>query len=353
MIIKTDCRFFEGDIPCKPHKQFGYHCSDCPSYQKTQNKILIIKLGAIGDVIRTTPVLRKLREVYQSAQITWISDYPEILPAEWIDRILNVSAENIHYLNQIKFDWLINLDKDRIAISLAQSIAAEKKSGFGIDEYGRAKPFSAEAENHKWLTGIFDDLSKQNTKHYVEEVFDIIGYKFNAEDYILENKEMSNWDLDYSKKIVGLNTGCGGRWTSRLWPDEYWIELSKNLINNGYEVVLLGGEQEHEKNLFLSSKSSAKYPGHFPLKKFISLVDQCTIVVTAVTMAMHIAMGLKKKVIIFNNIFNSNEFYLYGRGEILEPQVKCECYYSPVCPHDSMKSIYPESVFNKIKELLG
>jgi len=56
-------------------------------------------------------------------------------------------------------------------------------------------------------------------------------------------------------------------------------------------------------------------------------------------MAMHIAMGLRKKTLIFNNIFNSNEFYLYGRGEVIEPIPRCECYYTPVCPHDSMKNI--------------
>jgi len=57
--IKYECRYFQGDIPCKPHKVHGVHCIDkrgkpCTHYQQTDKKILIIKLGAIGDVIRTT-----------------------------------------------------------------------------------------------------------------------------------------------------------------------------------------------------------------------------------------------------------------------------------------------------------
>ena len=35
------------------------------------------------------------------------------------------------------------------------------------------------------------------------------------------------------------------------------------------------------------------------------------LVVTAVTMAMHIALGLGKKLVLFNNIFNPHEFELY------------------------------------------
>ena len=51
-----------GDIPCKPHKQYGVHCidesgNDCPNYSSFKEKILIIKPGAKGDVIRTTPIL--------------------------------------------------------------------------------------------------------------------------------------------------------------------------------------------------------------------------------------------------------------------------------------------------------
>ncbi len=339
MIVKNDCLFFKGDIPCNPNKEFGYQCEDCPAYKKIEKHILIIKLGAIGDVIRTTPILRKLKKEYPNSHITWLTYSPAILSKEWIDRILTVNIESIELIKQIEFDWLINLDKDSLAISLAQQVNSKRKSGFIIDDFGHAKPISSDAESHKWITGLFDEKSRENKKHYVQEMFEILGYNFNDEEYILFADKKFRWDLDHSKKIVGLNTGCGGRWTSRLWPNEYWIDLAGKLIDKGLEVILLGGEQEHEKNLLLAEQSRAKYLGHFSLPQFISLVDECDVVVTAVTMAMHIAMGLRKKTLIFNNIFNSNEFYLYGRGEVIEPIPRCECYYTPVCPHDSMKNI--------------
>ncbi len=348
MLIKTDCRFYKGDIPCVPHKDFGVHCEDCSYYQKISKNILIIKLGAIGDVIRTTPLLRKIKSVYPDSFIYWITYSPEILSPEWVDDIVNVSAEKLEILRAINFDWLINLDKDKIAIAMTKIFNADKKSGFTMDKWGNAVPISNKAEEHKWLTGIFNDISKENTKHYVQEIFEICGFDFDNEEYILDIKDKKhNWDIDRSKKVIGLNTGCGGRWISRLWPNENWIELASNLKKNGYEVIFLGGEQEHDKNLILSEKSGGKYFGHFKLDKFISLVDKCDLVVTAVTMAMHIAIGLKKNLVLFNNIFNKNEFYLYNRGMILEPEVKCNCYYTPECPHDSMRSIYVSRVFEE------
>jgi ADP-heptose:LPS heptosyltransferase len=353
MIINTDCRFYKGDVPCKPHKELGVHCEGCSYYKKISQNILIIKLGAIGDVIRTTPLLRKIKSVYPDSFIYWLTYAPEILSDEWVDNIVNVSTENLEILKAINFDWLINLDKDKLAIALTKSINADKKSGFTLDKWGNASPISNKAEEHKWLTGVFNDISRQNKKHYVQEIFEICGFDFDDEEYILDVKrDELKWDIDRSKKIIGLNTGCGGRWISRLWPNEYWLELASNLKKNGYEVIFLGGEQEHEKNLMLSEKSGGKYFGHFELNKFISLVDQCDLVVTAVTMAMHIAIGLKKKLVLFNNIFNKNEFYLYNRGIILEPEVKCDCYYTPECPHDSMRSIKASRVLEEAVRLL-
>src|SRR3712207_7101962 len=60
--------YFRGDVPCKPNKESGYMCGNCPVYTPVQKRILIIKLGAIGDVIRTTPLLRKIRAEYPRSE---------------------------------------------------------------------------------------------------------------------------------------------------------------------------------------------------------------------------------------------------------------------------------------------
>ena len=69
MNYKADCLHFKGHIPCKPHKESGYHCENCPSYTPVSKRILIIKLGAIGDVIRTTPLVVKFKLLYPNCKI--------------------------------------------------------------------------------------------------------------------------------------------------------------------------------------------------------------------------------------------------------------------------------------------
>ena len=130
------------------------------------------------------------------------------------------------------------------------------------------------------------------------------------------------------------------------------MNLARKVKRAGYLPLLLGGEQEHRKNLKIAKASGATYLGHFPLKQFINLVNQCDLVVTAVTMATHITIGLGKKIVLFNNIFNKNEFELYGLGEILEPEFECTCFYSPTCPNNCMQYISVARVFETVNRLL-
>ena len=350
MIIHNDCRYFRGDVPCKPHKKEGVHCEGCPHYDPVRERILIIKLGAIGDVIRTTPLLRKLRKAHPQAEITWLTLTPDMVPSS-VDRIMGFTLPNIVDLLSGHFDLLVNLDKDREAIALAERITAKRKEGFGMDPVtGKCMPLNERAR-HKWMTGLFDDLNRQNTKSYPREIFEICGFEFKGEKYILEVAPHV-WTINESRPLVGLNTGCGGRWTTRLWPVDSWIKLVHLLRSAGKGVILLGGDDEHDKNKHISSVTGATYLGTHPLNKFISLMSQCDLIVTGVTMAMHIAIGLNKKLVLFNNIFNRNEFELYGLGEIIEPPVECRGCFLGACEKTCMELITPEQVFSAVERTL-
>lgn len=329
VLLHPDCKFFRGDIPCAPHKQYGVHCDGCNFYTPQDKKILIIKLGAIGDVIRTTPLLHRIRREYPTAAVWWLTRSPEMVPSS-VEKILPFTLESILLLHNTGFDILLNLDKDPEACALAVQIDARSKRGFTLRD-GKPAPADADAE-HKFLTGLFDDINKANTKSYPEEIFEICGWRFGGEEYILEPKSDRGWDIpNDGKPIIGLNTGCGGRWTSRLWPEDRWEHLIQRLQQDGCFPMLLGGEQEHEKNQRLATATGAFYPGYFSLEDFTSLVNRCDVVVTAVTMAMHLAIGLKKPLILFVNIFNPHEFELYGRGEILTPGKPCTCFFQATC----------------------
>ena len=82
-VINFNCKYFEGDKPCFVNKRYGVFCSECTVYEVDEEiidpfpeipqtetelnpadvkKIIIIKLDAVGDVLRTTSILPSLKE---------------------------------------------------------------------------------------------------------------------------------------------------------------------------------------------------------------------------------------------------------------------------------------------------
>lgn len=358
--VKYDCRHFRGHIPCAPNKLRGKVCNSCDEYEKVTKKILMIKLGAIGDVIRTTPLVTAFRKKHPGCRITWITHTPEVLPPNLVDDARRPDAFGLIPVTREKYDIAVNLDKDPEACMLLADARAVKKFGFTWKD-GHIHP-ATPAAGAKLLTGIFDSLSQENTLNYLEEIFNICGITFAGEEYLIRRdpvveERWKNRVASHSggKIVVGLNTGCGKRWTTRLWPEEYWIGLIERLKSAGYFPLLMGGRDEDELNTSYARKTGAWYPGHFPLAEFISLSGSVDIVVTQVSMMMHIAIALRKPMVLMNNIFNPNEFELYGRGVIVQPDSGCDCYFGSVCTRTRrcMLDLGVDRVFDEIQGLAG
>jgi ADP-heptose:LPS heptosyltransferase len=352
--IKRDCIFFVGYLPCIYHKKHGVTCGNCTFYKPIRKRILLIKIGEAGEVVRNTPLIIKLRKEFPDAEITWLTKYPELVPSNCVDRILSYSWENVFYLKSQKYDILYNLDKEPEICAIAEQIEAREKYGFTLDKLGKVVPYNQNA-HHKWLTGIFDDVMQKNKKHYVEEIFEICGFRWEGEEYILPEYEIPS--VNFKKKssdfFVGLNTGVGKRWRTRLWPEKHWLELIHLLSKKGHRVLLLGGKDEEGTNKYLAKETGALYAGHHSIKNFVGLMNYCDLIVTSVTMTLHIAIGLKKKIVLLNNVFNRHEFHLYQLGTIIEPPLSCLACYKNVfdenCPvQNCMELISPTEVYEKI-----
>ncbi len=355
--VKFDCKHFRGHIPCKPNKEANKICSSCDVYAPISKRILIIKLGAIGDVIRTTPLAHRYRNMYPNCHITWVTHSPDVLPKEGIDEIWKWDATSVFKARHLEFDIALNLDKEPEACILLEKVSATEKYGFiWRDNHLSAATPAAE---HKLITGLYDNISQQNTKHYLDEIFEICHLDFQDEPYEIRlNKDLAEkWaslrNLADGKTIVGLNTGCGARWQTRLWPKEKWIELIQQLQNQGYFPLLLGGRDEHETNTFFSNETGAHYPGHFSLEEFIALTSNCDIIVTQVSMMMHIALALNIKMVLQNNIFNPHEFYLYNNGVQIRPSTGCDCYFGQSCSRERrcMHDLASNTIFEEIEKI--
>lgn len=358
MTIHTDCRHFDGYKPCGPHKRLGARCETCSEHEPISENILVLKLGAAGEVIRCTPILRYLRKNHTSARLIWMTEFPDLIPNGWVDKVIRPTWQNAEWIRAQRWNLVLSLDKDPVTCAMARQLSADRIKGFTLNGHGRIVAADQDAI-HKWHTGLFDDLMKANTRHYVQEIFELCGWPYEGETYVLPEPESSGTcEIPGEGPIIGLNTGAGAAWPTRIWPEENFALLIRELNHRGLRPLLLGGPDEHEKNLRLARATGAAYIGKRSLRQFLGLVDTCDVVVTAVTMALHMAIGLGKRIVLFNNIFNRHEFHLYGRGRIIEPELGClACYksrFDDACPvANCMERISVDRVVAAVMEQVG
>jgi len=178
MIINKDCRYFKGTMPCHFHKVDGRLCEDCLDYDKIDFKILIIKLGALGDVLRTTTILKPLKKLYPNSHITWITKSnakPLLKNNKLIDRLLYTDSNYLEYLLNEEFDIGICLDVDNLSATILNLTNAKSKYGFICDKFGRVVPVNNLATEW-WLMSLNDELKKQNRKTYYQHMYQICSF---------------------------------------------------------------------------------------------------------------------------------------------------------------------------------
>ena len=113
----TKCRFFNEKFACDTLSSEGYKsCAECRFSSPYSKKILIIKLGALGDVLRTTCILPALRKKFgPDILVYWMTNRGcvDILGNNpFIDKVLEYNLENKLRIEQESFDLLFALEID-------------------------------------------------------------------------------------------------------------------------------------------------------------------------------------------------------------------------------------------------
>ncbi|MBI1335450.1 MAG: glycosyltransferase family 9 protein [Phycisphaera sp.] len=350
--IAPDCRHYRGDKPCLHNRL----CKGCEHYEPYAQRICVIKLGALGDVVRTLCILPELRKRYPQSHITWVS-LPNgcrmIDGHPMIDRVIAFETMACVGLTQEVFDLVINLDKEQQPCALAMSLFARKKLGVGLSDFGTPIPINEEAQ-HYFNLGLSDDLKfRQNTKSYPRLVYEAFGWQYRGQRYELPRSEeqrdrmmiaLASLGWRPGAVTVGVNVGAGKVFANKMWPPEKTAEVIARLVNDRPEVqvLLLGGPGERHavdtiKHILADTSPEARVtdPGtEHSEQAFVALVDCCDALFTGDTMAMHVAIALGKRVVAFFGPTCEQEIELFGRGEKLVAQVPCGPCYKRRCDHD-------------------
>ncbi len=315
------------------------------------SRVLIVKLDAVGDVLRTTALLPAVRAAYPGCHVTWLTR-PAAAPLftgnDLVDEVLTTdSAIAVARLAREEFDVVLCPDADPDAARLAGAARGRERRGFTSDERGWVQPLGPGAE--RWFRmGLHDAEKKANTDTYQSLVARVLELDPAAvEEPILvpsdaDERDVTAWrqSLGFAGPLVGLNTGAGGRWEHKQWTQQHQEAFIAAVTARGAGVVLLGGPEEGLRHRELMA-AAAELPvfdagNDNSYSRFAALVSQCSAVVTGDTFALHVAVARKVPVVALFGPTSHAEIELYGRGEKIVPDLDCLGCYLPTCdvvPH--------------------
>lgn len=363
--LKLDCRHFRGDRPCAAGVQ-GVCPAACASYAPMGTRILVIKLGALGDVIRTAALLPGVKAHWPQSHVTWVSKPSGVRMLAnhpLIDRLLPFDAETICHLEQERFDVCLSLDKESGPAALAMRVSATDRRGVGLSPFGTPFPLNAACVDYFRL-GLDDDQKfYANQSSYPELIYGAVGLPYHGERYTLHPttahhaaaaRRWSAWGVTPSDVVVGLNTGAGDVFANKSWPADRFIELARRLTTRStFRVALFGGPGERDRNRYIAAACPTVIDtgcDHAELE-FAALVARANVLVTGDTMALHVAVALDVPCVALFGPTCAQEIDLFGRGEKCVTQLACSPCYRRSCDitPNCMDDITLENVFAAIQ----
>lgn len=361
--IKT-CKNFNGYKPCFP----DHDCwkDGCKEYNPMGNRILIINLDAMGDVLMTTAQLPALKRKFPQSTIYWITLKNAVGLIEfnpYIDIVLSYDLENLSILHSLQFDVVMNVDKSMRSGALAMQIDAKERLGFGINKHGQIIPLNKGAE-YNYQLGMDDHLKfKVNQRlgqDYLAETFEL---DYKRDEYIFNFSETEIKFIDEYKaevgikdgdEIIGFNTGCSELFPNKKMTIEQHIALiEKFLLTNQFKIMLLGGPEDSERNRIISEIFHGKVintPTQDGVRKGACYESVPDIIITGDSFGMHLAIALKKFVIAWFGLSCWTEIDLYERGVKLFPEgLFCAPCWKKVCPYnlECIQMINLEKIVNE------
>jgi heptosyltransferase-2 len=355
-----NCKEFKGDRPCKYYwSDKSHNCWDSESsnYNEYSHRILLIKLDALGDVIRCTPLAEGIKKKYPNSQLIWLTQKESSIFLEgnkFIDKIISYNDENVRILQCQTFDIIINLDKDAKATSMMTMFNSEDKRGYGLSAEGYPIPLNKETEYHYKICLDNWGSKLENTKTYIE-IFD----KNKSKDF--KDMFFRRYGIKSDENIVVLNTGCGHVYPHKKWTYSGYKDLIGKLIKDGnIRIILTGsiGEKDRNKKLYDTFKSSRIIDStdSYSLMQFCYLIDFSDLVVTGDTMALHLGISLNKKIITFFGPTPHQETDLFGLGKkFVREELDCiGCHDQFECPYNGkcMTLINPDKVYMELKKII-
>ena len=299
-------------------------------------KILVIHTAFIGDIVLSTPLIQRLKDMYPESEIDYltlptnksvISNNPNLneiilYDKKGQDKGIKGFLRVLKILKQKKYDYAVIPHRFIKSILLAKLAKIPDIVGFDV------------------ATGsslLDKKVHYDMKKHEVERLLNLVGYEGKKipvriypakENFVKIEKMLKNSGYTGKKEQKLILVAPGSQRPEKMWPIEKYREVIQKLKKNeNYFIGITGSKSEKELPLnFEKDKNVIDFRGEISLVEFGALISKADVVVGNDSSPIHIASGFEKPFVIGifgpgkrslgffpwtekSNVIEDNEFY--------------------------------------------
>ncbi len=286
--------------------------------------VLIIKLGATGDVVRTTPLMRRF-----NGNITWVTAATNTVLLENLqDNVRPFSWEERERALDRHYDLAINLEDTLDVAQYLKTVKCGEIFGAYADSDNSLR-YTEDARRWFDLSLISsygrkeaDRLKFLNRQSYQEMIFNGLGLRFVGEQYLLPEPIETELTGD-----VAIAAEAGTVWPMKKWA--YYGDLKKRLEDEGLTVNLL--------------------PKRPSLLQHLSDVQNHRCLVSGDSLPMHFALGARARCVTLFTCTSPWEIYEYGVQKKIVSPLLAEFFYERGYDERAVTAISVDEVFQAVK----
>ena len=300
-----------------------------PAGRPPFDRLLIVRLSAMGDIIHTMPAAAALRQAFPHATLGWLIEerwaellctlrYPRSGPRSpqrpLVDRVHSVNlagwrrslfsfntlqqmAVALSDLRGIQYDAVIDFQ------GAVRSGLLARWSGAPII-YGDAQP----RENAASMFYTRNVLLQLNGTHVVQQALALAGRVTPVQEGPAAAGAQVEFpvDPDAESRIAGLTAGArdfvilnpGAGWGAKMWPADRYAQVAKELAKDGLSSLVNYGPGEEELAASVEAASTrAAQRISCSVSELIALTRRARLLIGGDTGPMHLAAALKIPVV--------------------------------------------------------
>jgi heptosyltransferase-2 len=336
--------------------------------------ILFVQTAFLGDLLLSVPVLKNCRRLYPAASISLVCRkgignlLKELGLVDSIYEIEKGKRQSYkiiqNQLRDVHFDLLLSPHESFRTMLFCWSVSATRKVSYKkwyqyvsyTDLVDRPMQYP-EALRQIYLLSLISEDIKNKFQDLDKTVDWLQVTEKQIPDWATPNASSS---LQPKENIVCM--APGSVWNTKMWPKEYFAKVATRCVAKGYDVYLIGAENEKPVCNWIASEVPAvkNMAGKTSLQNLYQLFSRSQLLVCNDSGPMHLASLLSLPTIaVFGPTVLSLGYRPWqNQAQVVEVSLPCRpCgkHGHQTCPigtHDCMKLVDPDKISELAERML-